>query len=414
MIEYCLNYYEDFVQECKTKRILCIGYDHTFNSDKRELLSGFIKKIDYWVTYEEFFSSPFEENSSIVSISFERLNAIDLNEYVFLIISDYVDYMKIKLKELVSDDTYVKCYTYKFAYRDYYDEKKLKSNRLDKVAMYWYQYYLTHVLEIQQKEQLITKREHALCKNEIRVIPRLVVVLTTKCNLSCKDCIALTTHYKHPYDIPADIIIKSLEKITKVIDECICVELIGGEPFMYKYLPQVLRYLKNHSKIKFIQITTNGIVFDYNNEYKELLTGNVMVRVSDYSISDNTNEFVSWLKSNKIHHTVQKDLVWIPVADVSDKNKKSQDKKDEYNLCFEGLHCKTLLKGVLYDCTFSSRICDLGYAEQCQIIDVLKERVTWERLFRYWIRNESNACSYCNIMNPNTELVKSARQKNDK
>lgn len=411
MIKYCLNYYEDFVEECNNRRIICVGLDNTFDEKKRKTLFGFNSKIDYWVAFEGGFSHSIIENYASVIISFRELKTLNLDEYVFLIVTDYVDYAKKKLKECVCHDVNVNCYTCKFVYRDYYDEKVLKSKRLDDVAMHWYEYYLSYILESNQKEQLLTERKNLLIQNDIRVIPRLVVVLTTRCNLFCENCIALTTHYSKQYDVPADIIIKSIEKISEVIDECTCVELIGGEPFLYKDLMRIICYLKNNSKVKFIQITTNGMIFNYDNEYKALLQGNVIVRVSDYSISNNAQKFVSWLKNNNISYMVQKDLVWTAIGSIRNKNKKSQEIKDEYNLCFEGLNCKSLLKGVIYDCTFSSRICDLGYADQCQVIDVLKEELTWDRLLSYWVRNESNACHYCNLMNPNAELVICAVQK---
>lgn len=411
MIKYCLNYYEDFVEECKTRRIICVGLDDTFDEKKRKILLRIKSKIDYWVTYEGSLSQSIIEDYASVIISFRELKALNLNEYVLLIVTDHVDYAKKLLRENICDDINVKCYTCKFVHRDYYDEDVLKLKRLDDVALHWYEYYLSHIFESNSNEQLLAERKNALIKNDIRVIPRLVVVLTTKCNLSCENCIALTTHYDKQYDVPADIIIKSVEKISEVIDECTCVELIGGEPFLYKDLAKILHYLKNNSKVRFIQITTNGMVFDYDNKYQKLLLGNVIVRVSDYSISDNTQRFISWLNNYNILHIVQKDIVWTAIGNIRNKNKKIQEIKDEYNLCFEGLHCKSLLNGVLYDCTFSSRICDLGYAKQCQVIDVLKEKLTWDRLLHYWIRNESNACCYCNIMNPNAELVKCAIQK---
>lgn len=412
MINYSLNYYEDFIKECQFKRIICVGVDDTFDKNIINRVLEFVDRVDYWITYknDDFIIEICNKRYPVKN--FDVLNKIDLDKYVLLIVSHYVDYIKKILEESLSDlnSSIINCYTYKLIKRDYNDRAVLNRRRWEEVSLYWYEYYLRCLNKNVVKEK-IDERAKKLKKKDIKVIPRLVVVLTTKCNLNCENCIALTPYYKHQYDIPLQRITDSIDIITNAVDECTCLELIGGEPFLYSELVELLQYLKLNKKIKLIQITTNGMVFNYNPKYEELLQNNVTVRISNYNLSDKTEKFINWLNDNHIGHVIQNDLMWVPVGNIEDKHKTLKRIKDEYNLCFEGLNCKTLLNGKIFDCTFSSRIKDLGFTDFCENIDVLSEEITWQKLYNFFIRNESKACNYCNMMNPNVQLVECAIQK---
>ena len=69
-----------------------------------------------------------------------------------------------------------------------------------------------------------------------------------------------------------------------------------------------------------------------------------------------------------------------------------------------------MLNGKLFTCTFSSRLYDLEYASDVEFIDLINEKVSWNKILDFIMSSYSNGCRYCNIMNPNSELIQSAIQ----
>lgn len=140
-----------------------------------------------------------------------------------------------------------------------------------------------------------------------------------------------------------------------------------------------------------------------------------MIRISQYKLSREVDSFIDWLDEKHIIYFVQRGLKWIPVGDMADKHKTSDLLKDEYNLCFEGLNCKTLMKGKIFNCTFSSRLYDIGIVDNCEYLEILTDKeISWTKIYNFWTENISRACNFCNMMNPNAKLIECAVQVNTK
>ena len=74
------------------------------------------------------------------------------------------------------------------------------------------------------------------------VVGSIDVSLTTRCNLKCKNCGSLMPLYAHPKDVELDVIIKSLDRFFACVDRVVRVNVIGGEPFLYPYLADVVDF----------------------------------------------------------------------------------------------------------------------------------------------------------------------------
>lgn len=82
------------------------------------------------------------------------------------------------------------------------------------------------------------------------------IVSTNKCNRHCAYCINSKTDCKS--DLPFE---KAIENITKAknefgIKECV---ILGGEPTLYKKLPQLIDYLRFKLNFEKVVMTTNGV-----------------------------------------------------------------------------------------------------------------------------------------------------------
>ena len=72
------------------------------------------------------------------------------------------------------------------------------------------------------------------------------------------------------------------------VDYCNEFVLIGGEPFLYKNLFEIIEYIgeKYRSQINIFSITTNGTIVPKDDILTLLRKYNVTLRVSDYSFSN--------------------------------------------------------------------------------------------------------------------------------
>lgn len=135
------------------------------------------------------------------------------------------------------------------------------------------------------------------------------ISLTERCTLKCEKCAHSC------YNVPSTAEDLSLEKVKEsadyyfrnvdYTDEFV---LIGGEPLLYKQLPEAIAYVgsKYRNKMSDFTITTNGTVVPNSEILKECVKNNVTFHVSDYSRS------VPRLKEKYVH-----------LREVFDKNKVS-------------------------------------------------------------------------------------------
>lgn len=114
------------------------------------------------------------------------------------------------------------------------------------------------------------------------------ICVTERCTLKCKKC----AHACHLVDINSeDMAIEkakeSADSFFKAFDFVGEFVLIGGEPFLYKQLDEIIEYIgeKYRSQIHLFTITTNGTIIPNNSTIELCKKYNVTIRVSDYSDS---------------------------------------------------------------------------------------------------------------------------------
>lgn len=116
------------------------------------------------------------------------------------------------------------------------------------------------------------------------ILPRVTVSMTTRCVYRCKNCINMIPYYETQEDVPKEDIISDINNIVNNVDEWIFCELIGGEPFLYKDLNDVLEFVLSIWKIRNILIITNGALIPDKALFPLLRNDRVTVRISDYGL----------------------------------------------------------------------------------------------------------------------------------
>ena len=119
--------------------------------------------------------------------------------------------------------------------------------------------------------------------NDTLYIQRMDLVLTTKCSLRCEKCANLMQYYKVGKDVPVNVIYESMDRLLNVVDFLETVYVLGGEPFLYDYLKDVLRFLKTYNNIGQIEVVTNGTIQVKDVQlWNELHDSRTVLSISNY------------------------------------------------------------------------------------------------------------------------------------
>lgn len=240
-------------------------------------------------------------------------------------------------------------------------------------------------------------------------IPRLVVVLGTKCTLKCKECNNLMPYFKPQKDLDVNKILLALDRLLKVSSSILICELIGGEPFMSKNLNNVLEYLINIPKIEKIEITTNGTLLPNEKTTGFLRSSKVQVRISDYGSIVDKSKLINYCVENNIDYHVLKLGNWISPGGINKRNKDMDQLRIEYGRCSSGYLCKTLFEDRLFSCARSASLFNLGYMKENEYIKI-DDSTDSKQIKEFILQDYSIACDYCDMQVDNRKYTEPAIQ----
>ena len=242
-------------------------------------------------------------------------------------------------------------------------------------------------------------------KNKGVIIPRLVVIITTKCTLKCRHCCNLIPHYgKGSYNLPLNELVEDIKRIMAAVDYCVSLELIGGEPFLYPDLAKLLEEVLSLDKILEIELTTNATFIPSTNVLQLLKHPKIYVRISEYPNLEKQSTVIGALKKNGIHCSVARDMVWKDWGEPVNHGRTYDQLKLIYNQCSVSLTCKTLLNGKIYACARAAHLHDLKYCIDNEYVDVRSSERLGDDIKEFFLRNISHSCNYCTLVDSPREL----------
>lgn len=249
-------------------------------------------------------------------------------------------------------------------------------------------------------------------------VPRLNVVITSRCTLNCRHCSSLMPHYEAPSDFDLSTIVASLDTLFACADLVYHVELLGGEPFLNKDLPIIANHLLDSGRVLHMDVITNGTVLPPDWMLGALNRDAVSVVIDDYGkLSKKKGALSDALKRHGIDFRVNKHWAWADLGGfearhLSEKALSQRFRQCNFNTCTE------LLDGKLYRCPRSSHGTNTGmipeYAED--FLDIspsspsdpfIKESVRDFLCDKRFIR----ACDHCNGNTPASLSLMPAEQK---
>ncbi len=180
------------------------------------------------------------------------------------------------------------------------------------------------------------------------------------------------------------------------VDEIVIVELIGGEPFLYKSLDEVITHLCKIEKIKVVDITTNGTMIPQEKVLEVMRNPKVTCRISKYQKSINLEKLEELLFENNINFITLNNLSWID-SGVPEKHGHGRSEiMDIFLRCSSSYYCKTLFNGKIFSCARAASMYDLGLIKETHFVDIKNTKKLREAIQAFWLSIYDEACDYCN------------------
>ncbi|MCQ2505785.1 MAG: radical SAM protein [Lachnospiraceae bacterium] len=271
----------------------------------------------------------------------------------------------------------------------------------------------------EKEGKLSKKKEYVLgasAKERPLVIPRIMIMPTTRCNMRCKGCSSLLPLFEKPCDVNSDQIIKDFEVFFSGIDECIKIT-IGGEPFLYPDLHQLLLYLLEQKKVLGIMMITNSTIMPKLEVLELLSNRKIFVEISDYGHLDKMSKLIRAFEDADVNFKVLTDQQWTDMGGVECRNRSEEELRFQYLNCDQSRVIKGFHDGWFYTCARSARMTALGAYEpgndRFKLDENMKKDEIRERLKDMFYRDYAEACNHCDLGVLPTKVIPAGIQPED-
>lgn len=125
---------------------------------------------------------------------------------------------------------------------------------------------------------------HSIVRDNKLMLARTDLSVTEHCNLRCRDCNMLMPHFSHPQHRDPDELKAWIDAYFRWVDQVQIFHLLGGEPFLYPHLAEIVRYLCEHyrERIDRIVFFSNALILPSDELLALMESYDLEVQVSDY------------------------------------------------------------------------------------------------------------------------------------
>lgn len=230
-------------------------------------------------------------------------------------------------------------------------------------------------------------------------------LLGNYCTLRCKNCIEMIPYHKKRYFVNKEEVLKDCKHL---IASCIFMPfifLVGGEPFLYPDLEELLRELLKIKNLGYIKVVTNGTVIPKDSLCEILQNERIILLISNYTdavtgeLLSNIYKTREKLKQKGLSYLMSYSKTWL---DLNCNERKKSKKELQYNFehCYRK-DCHGLHRGILYRCQHqyaggvqTGRF-DIQEAGIIHIHDYTVEELR-KKCDEFEEISYIDACSYCN------------------
>lgn len=228
------------------------------------------------------------------------------------------------------------------------------------------EYYYKEIAEQLRKICLIENRDFIMYKQFIQewyykfkqklYILKIDVVVTSLCSLKCKNCSLFLPYWKKKESFDINQLKIDADKLFEHIDYVLDIDIIGGEPFLYKDLDKILLWYGEHyrNRIGHLGIITNGTIVPDKKILDIIKKNNIVVSISDYSnvvnYKSRVDEFCRILEENDIEYMRNTKIQWFDFGFPEHKYSYEGESARLHMQCCNTI-CNCLNNGRIYYCT---------------------------------------------------------------
>jgi len=244
-------------------------------------------------------------------------------------------------------------------------------------------------------------------------VPYLELLVTHKCTLKCKDCIAMMPYFTNQKNMDLDLMLQSIDKCFEYIDIVNYFHIIGGEPLLFPHLTQVLYKInKYRDRIRHLRIPTNGTIVPDEDVYEAMRKSRCTFSVTNYgNLSANIDILEEQCYKNGVGLYIN-DPSWVKPPRLPDDIIKNGE---SYYRC--STYCCKILEGKLFYCTYAANAHYLGIIpdDDANYVNLFDIKTTKDTIRSYIERSSPiPACSYCTGVDFNSVAINAAEQTNNR
>ena len=220
------------------------------------------------------------------------------------------------------------------------------------------------------------------------VFDRVNLTITTRCSLRCKDCCSNIQYYQRPSDFSLETNIDTFDAFMQRIDYVKEFALLGGEPFLYRQLAELIihiTYSEYVDKIGRVALVTNGTILPDEKTLCLLKKHGIHVYISDYGEhSKKIAEIVAAFDDYSIFYEHKPNMIWYSSCKIIDgETVQDEEAQKRFEEC-EAI-CRELRQGKFYYCSFLAAVYDLKAVPDTidNGIDLMDGRTAKEDIRRY-------------------------------
>lgn len=197
-------------------------------------------------------------------------------------------------------------------------------------------------------------------KNNKIYISGCTLSITEKCSLNCEKCSIMTPLLRKPKHYGLEKLISDVDLYFNWISYTKAFNLLGGEPFLYPFLIDIIEYIGANYSLRLgrITLTTNGTIMPDIELIDALKRNNILVTVSDYSkalpyLAVKVQSFVNCIEEQGVDYNIHDIENWIDFGyDYINREESTEKELSElFRKC--NMPCRLVQDGKYYFCANS-------------------------------------------------------------
>ncbi|MDE7246410.1 MAG: hypothetical protein K2N43_00835 [Lachnospiraceae bacterium] len=242
---------------------------------------------------------------------------------------------------------------------------------------------------------------------------------TIRCSLNCQGCLNFNNEIKHPKDESFANFKKHIDTVFQKIDLCYSVHFSGGESFLARDLPAMMRYLTNTYGTRIFDrfLITSGTVRPSEDLLAAIQEGAYWVIIDDYRdtvpiAQKRIPELTETFQKLGIRYTLPRADAWYDQEYGTDKYLSYSEEE----MIVHRDTCNTFLQncadGRFYSCCYEAYAYKAGVRDHADFIDIAQssKKEILEYRFGYTEKGYVDMCRHCRGIGPDTKLIKPAVQ----